>query len=75
MWQVSQFTVVHNLADRALPTHNLVFSTRSGRCMILREQDWQRIQAALSAPETAPTDVRNAIDGLLEAQVRNRHSH
>ena len=69
MWQVSQFTVVRNLADHALPTHNLVFNTRSGRCMILREQDWQRILEALSAPQSAPAEVRNAINGLLEARM------
>lgn len=69
MWQVSQFTVVRNLADRALPTHNLVFNTRSGRCMVLRAQDWQRILEALPAPQEAPADVRQAIDGLLEAQM------
>lgn len=69
MWQVSQFTVVRNLAEHALPTHNLVFSTQSGRCMILRDLDWQRILAALPAPELAPGDVRRAIDGLVEARM------
>lgn len=69
MWQVSQFTVVRNLADRALPTHHLVFNTRSGRCMILRTRDWQRILEALPDPQTAPAEVRQAIDGLLEAQM------
>lgn len=69
MWQVSQFTVVRNLADHALPTHNLVFNTQSGRCMILRDPDWQRILAALPAPEKAAADVRHAIEGLVEARV------
>lgn len=69
MWRVSQFTVVHNLADHALPTHSLVFNTQSGRCMILRDLDWQRIVVALPVPETAPADVRHAIDGLVEAHM------
>lgn len=69
MWQVSQFTVARNLADHALPTHNLVFNTQSGRCMILRDPDWQRILAALPAPEAAPADVRKAISSLVEARM------
>jgi hypothetical protein len=35
MWQLSQFTVVRDLAERDLITHNLVFNTSTNKCIVI----------------------------------------
>jgi uncharacterized protein len=66
MWKLSQFTVVHNLADRDLSSHNLVFNTVSSKGFTVVDSDWQQIVASLKAPDQAPAAVRRAITRLTE---------
>lgn len=66
MWKISQFTVVRNLADRDLPTHNLVFNTENGRSITVDDNDWRAIVTALACPAGADAPVSDAIDELAQ---------
>jgi uncharacterized protein len=68
MWKLSQFTVVRNLAERELASHNLVFNTETARCITVHDDDWRRIVGALSAPDQADSDVRAAIAQLAKGR-------
>ncbi|ONI81294.1 hypothetical protein ALI144C_22500 [Actinosynnema sp. ALI-1.44] len=68
MWKLSQFTVVRNLGDRDLPSHNLIFNTETSKCMTVRDADWRRIMAGMVSSDSAG-DVRAAIDRLAKDRI------
>jgi|GEM_PF-4381936 len=65
MWKMSQFTVVRSLADRNLPSHNLVFNTRSRKCFTVRAADWANIEAAIKGEDAAGPGVGAAVRQLV----------
>src|SRR2546426_11519762 len=66
MLKLCQFTVVHDLADRNLPDHSLVFNTATRSCLVVKSADWDRIVAALPAtePELVLPSVQRAVSQL-----------
>lgn len=69
MLKLSQFTVVRNLGDRALPSHALVFNTFSGRSLTVRQVDWDVILAALEAPDATSESVGRSLEQLRKLGI------
>lgn len=69
MWKISQFTVVHNLLEYGLPTHNLVFNTYSSRSVVLVNKDWERIIATLQSPQGINVNEQEAILALVKIGI------
>jgi uncharacterized protein len=54
MWKLSQFNVVHNLADRGLASHNFVFNTLTRKCFVVKVADWGRVISSLNTDGVVP---------------------
>ena len=63
MWKLSQFTVVHNLAERGLAGHHIVFNTFTRKCSVVKAPDWDRLMTALGGNGATP-EVERAREQL-----------
>lgn len=69
MWKLSQFTVIHNLGERGLPKHNLVFNTWTSKSLIVETEQWGRLMDALPMRERPGSDVMFAVQRLAELGI------
>ncbi|MBV8370841.1 MAG: radical SAM protein [Candidatus Eremiobacteraeota bacterium] len=72
MLKLSQFSVVHNLAERGLATHNLVFNTRTSKSLVVTSEVWETLVASFGAPAEARAELRAPIERLVELGIAVR---
>ena len=69
MNKLSQFTVVHDLAERELPGYHLVFNTSSAKSLTIKHPDWDAVLAALAAPQSASPETAQTVRRLAELGI------
>jgi uncharacterized protein len=57
MLKIARFTVAKSLEPHGLPSHVLVFSTFSGKCVVLAEQEWRNITGSLAQSDDTVSEV------------------
>jgi uncharacterized protein len=75
MWQLSQFTVVRDLAERDLITHNLVFNTSTNKCIVVRKDDWARLINSMASGAVEDEDVERGLAKLAADRFIIPHEH
>lgn len=74
MWKLSQFTVMHTLADRGLADYCLVFNTRTGKAMVVTEAHWQLIMSSLQSTPSSSPKIQQSIAQLNSAGILVRQA-
>src|SRR3712207_3734730 len=71
MYKLSQYTVVHNLAERGLPDYNLVFNTLAASSFLVRATDWNNLLAQRFRNGETSGETGDAVKTLLKKGIIN----